>query len=214
MLLQIFKIAFRNVIRRKLQTIALGSMMGLTTFAIFAMVGVQTGAFRLLEDSYTQVFNGDIQVRNVAWEDLSDFENMLSNTDVAGMVPILNNFKKTKVYFAKRYINFGLADVNDKQYSFQFIGIEPQLEKNISIVSKKMATGNFLDGKNPNDIIIGQDLADFLKVQVGDEITIMTTDVYDSFVIDAFKVKGIYKIGDELMDKSSVFISKNILMII
>lgn len=206
--MQVFKIALRNVIRRKLQTIALGAMMGLTTFAIFAMVGVQTGAFRLLEDSYTQVFNGDIQVRNVAYEELDDFEDMLSNSDVAGIQTVLKNFKKTKVYFAKRYINFGLADVNDRNYSFQLIGIEPQLEKNISIVSKKMVVGTFLDNKNPNNIIIGQELADFLKVKVGDEMTIMTTDIYDSFVIDAFKVQGIYKIGDDLMDKSSVFISK------
>ncbi len=208
MLTQIFKIALRNVIRRKLQTIALGSMMALTTFAIFAMVGVQTGAFRLLEDSYTQVFNGDIQIRNIAYEDEKDFEKMLSDNDIANIVTVLNDFHNTKVYFTKRYINFGLADVNDKNYSFQLIGIEPQSEKNISIISKKIVTGAFLDDKNLNDIIIGQDLADFLKVKVGDEMTIMTTDIYDSFVIDAFKIKGIYKIGDDLMDKSSAFISK------
>lgn len=203
----LLKLAFKNVFRRKLQTYLLGSMIAITTFALFAMVGLQTGAFRLIEDSYTSVFFGDIQIRNVAYDDLDDFDQLLDLNKTTKLTKYMNNQFEQDVFFASRYIHWGILDVNNKNYTFQLIGIDPKNEQNVSIIDDNMQAGQFLNNA-PNTVMMGAQMANFLGVSVNDEITIMTTDIYDSFVIDVFRVVGIYKSGDNLLDKNSLFINK------
>ena len=208
MLKIIFKIALRNVLRRKLQTSLLGFMIFFTTFVIFALVGVQTGAFRLIEDSYTKVFNGDLQIRSIDYKDVEDFEKMIEESDLASIKNTLSKYSKTEVFTSERYISFALGDFNNKNYSFQLVGINPETEKNLSMPSTHMKSGVYLDDNSYNDIIIGQDLADYFSLSVGDEIVLMSSDIYESFVIDSFRIKGIYEVGDIMLDKNTGFIHK------
>ncbi|MCL2566638.1 MAG: hypothetical protein FWE18_00895 [Alphaproteobacteria bacterium] len=209
MLKIIFKIALRNVLRRKLQTALLGFMIFATTLAVFLMVGFQSGAYQLIENSYTQVFNGDIQVRNAEYNDVQDFAKLISEEDIALIQSKLAEFHKTPIFSSPRYISFGLGDFNDKNYAFQLVGIEPSTEKDLSMPASHMVSGSFLDDESYNDVIIGQDLANFFNIKVGDQIVLMSTDIYDSFVIDSFLVKGIYQTGDASLDKNSAFIHRN-----
>jgi ABC-type lipoprotein release transport system permease subunit len=58
-------------------------------------------------------------------------------------------------------------------------------------------------------VVIGKDLAAFFNIKVGDQIVLMSTDIYDSFVIDSFNVKGIYQTGDVGLDKNTALIHRN-----
>ncbi|MDR2007917.1 MAG: hypothetical protein LBQ34_02970 [Alphaproteobacteria bacterium] len=209
MLKTIFKIALRNVLRRKLQTVLLSFMIFITTLAIFLMVGFQSGSYQLIENSYTQVFNGDIQVRNAAYNDIEDFDKLITEEDITLIQSTLAKFTQTPVFSTIRYINFGLGDFNDKNYAFQLVGVEPSTEPNLSIAASHIISGAFLDEKSYNDVVMGVDLAAFFNIKVGDQIVLMTTDIYDSFVIDSFLVKGIYQTGDATLDKNTAFIHRN-----
>jgi ABC-type lipoprotein release transport system permease subunit len=184
-------------------------MIFFTSLAIFVMVGFQSGAYQLIEDSYTKFFNGDIQVRLQGYNDIEDFEKLLAEEDISLIQAKLELFDKTPIFSTTRYLSFALGDFNDKNFAFQLVGIEPNTEKNLSMPASHMVQGSFLDDSSYNDVVIGQDLADFFNIKVGDEIVLMTTDVYDSFVIDSFMVKGIYQTGDISLDKNTAFIHRN-----
>ena len=176
---------------------------------LFVNVGFLTGASKLLEDSYTKVFTGDIQIRNADYEDVENYDKFINLKDVEKIIDVLKSYNKTKVYWTKRDISFGLADANDKNYSFQLVGTDTKDEVHTSLVSQKMIAGKYLADDDTNQILIGKDLAEFLRLKVGDEVVLMTNDIYDSFVIDSFIVKGIYQIGDMQLDKATAFINRS-----
>ncbi len=204
----LFRISLRNVIRRKLQTSLLFLMILLTNLAIFAMVGMQTGAYKLIEDSYTQIFYGDIQVKHKNYESKEDdFTTFLQQEDITNLTKELKTLEGNELFYSQRYVHFALADSNEKNYAFQLVGIEPSKEANVSVVSSKIIEGNYLEKDDYTGILIGKDLANFFNLKTGDEITLMTSDVYDSFVIEVFTIKGIYQTGDAFLDKSNAFIN-------
>ena len=205
----LFDIAFRNVRRRKLQTTLISIMIIFTTFAIFAMVGMQSGAFKMLEDGYTKMFNGDIQIRNIDYTDEDAYKVLISDVDVKSVEKEIKNYKNTEVNYTKRNMGFAVAEAKNKNYSFLLVGIDPDTEKNVSQISQSMVKGNFLTAQDVNSVIIGEDLADFLKVSIGDEIVMMMMDIYDSFIIEPFIVTGIFKVGDMMLDKNYAFVNRN-----
>lgn len=200
----ILKLALRNVLRRKLQSYLLGFMIAFTTFLLFLMVGMQTGSYKMMEDSYTKVFHGDFQIKNKDFKDKEDdFSKLI---DPKWLENTENKLKqaKNKLIYSKRVVNFALAEANNKNYAFQIVGVEKESEKALSLVSQNIKKGAYFNSKSQsNDIVIGQSIADFLKLSVGSEIVLMTNDIYDSFVVDVFKVTGIFKIGDEQIDNSA-----------
>ncbi len=204
----LFKVALRNVVRRRLQSFLICFMVTLTSLAVFAMVAMQTGAYKLIEDSYTQIFYGDIQVRNADYVNKDeDFDKFVKQEDLVQILNTLQNYSKTKVNITERYVHFALADSNNKNYAFQLIGINPLQEQNVSIIASKIKSGSYLNEQDYNGILIGEELANYFGLKVGSELTLMTNDIYDSFVIDVFKVTGIYKTGDLEMDRASAFIN-------
>ncbi len=208
MLKLLFKISLRNVIRRKLQTSLLFFMILLTNLAIFAMVGMQTGAYKLIEDSYTQIFYGDIQIKHKDYESKEDdFTTFLQQEDITNLTNKLKTLEGNELFYSPRYIHFALADSNEKNYAFQLVGINPGKEANVSIVASKIIEGSYLTKDDYTGILIGKDLASFFNLKAGDEITLMTSDIYESFVIEVFTIKGIYQTGDAFLDKTNAFIN-------
>ncbi len=203
----LFKIALRNVVRRKLQSYLLGFMIAFTTFLLFLMTGLQTGGYKLMEDSYTKIYHGDLQIQNKLFKNLEDdFNKLITEQEGNNIEKVINGYNATKVNYSKRIESFAIAEANNKNHAFAFVGISPLQEQNVSLVSKNIIKGNYLTQNNQGEdkeIIVGKDIADFLKLQIGSEIILMTQDIYDSAVIDVFKVKGIFAIGDQNVDSKA-----------
>ncbi len=200
----ILKLALRNVLRRKMQSYLLGFMISFTTFLLFLMVGMQTGSYKMMEDNYTKVFHGDFQIKNKEFKDKEDdFSKLIDPKWLESSETKLKQYGNNLAY-SKRTVNFALAEANNKNYAFQIVGVEPLGEKNVSLVSQNIKKGAYFNPKSEiNDIVIGQSIANFLKLKIGSEIVLMTNDIYDSFIVDVFKVTGIFKIGDEQIDNSA-----------
>ncbi len=205
----LFAISLRNVIRRKLQTSLLGTMILVTTFAIFAMVGIQTGAYRGLEQSYTSIFYGDFQIRNKDYKTVKDYDVTLNNGEIKNITTLLDGYSKSKIVYGKRAISFAVVSFNNRTFTTQLVGVEPVKEQNLSIIPSKMIMGNYLDEKNQYSMVIGKDFAEYLNVKVGDELVIMTSDIDGAFIIEPFTISGIFKTGDIAIDKMYAFVNFN-----
>ena len=205
----LFGISLRNIIRRKLQTILLGTMILITTFTIFAMVGIQTGAYRGLEQSYTSIFYGDFQIRNKDYKTIKDYDVTINTGEIKNIATILDSYSKAKIVYGKRAISFGIVSFNNRTFTTQLIGVEPIKEKDLSIIPSKIITGKYLDAKNQYSMVIGKDFAEYLHVKVGDELVVMTSDIDGAFIIEPFTITGIFKTGDIAIDKMYAFVNLN-----
>jgi ABC-type lipoprotein release transport system permease subunit len=85
------------------------------------------------------------------------------------------------------------------------IGINPQkTDKNMEL-SKTIVEGQYFE-KSELCLIIGKKLANKLKVTIGDELLLVTTDINYSTYALPFKIKGIFETGFSNMDKHILYI--------
>lgn len=92
-------------------------------------------------------------------------------------------------------------------------GILPAEEKKVSQMAQKMTKGNFQDLHSGEfGIILGEALAESLGLELGDKVTVLTTDVNVSPVgvipqYKRFTVKGLFKVGGGFrFDETAAFI--------
>ncbi|MCP4149604.1 MAG: ABC transporter permease, partial [bacterium] len=85
------------------------------------------------------------------------------------------------------------------------IGSDPaKLDKNMQL-SKNIIKGDYF-GPSGNEAVIGKTLAKKLKVAVGEEVLLVTTDINYSTYALPFKIKGIFETGFAQWDKHVLYI--------
>ncbi|KAF1718906.1 lipoprotein-releasing ABC transporter permease subunit [Pseudoxanthomonas wuyuanensis] len=87
-------------------------------------------------------------------------------------------------------------------------GVEPERESSVSVLADKMTTGR-LESLRPGefDILLGQELAAWLRVGVGDSVLVTTTALQHSAMstaprIKRFTVSGIFAVGHNDIDRN------------
>lgn len=201
--------ALRNVIRRKLQTILISSMIVLTTALIFCMVGLQTGSDKGMQELYTSLFNGDLQVRNSNFEKVEEYDRINQNIADDYANEVIDTTTKSSIasFVTKRAANFGLISFNNKSYAVGIVGIEPDLESKVSKIASSIVKGEFLASEQTDGVVIGYALAEYLGVKLGDEVLYLTQDKDSGMLIEPFVVSGIFNTGMEGLDKNLTFIN-------
>ena len=178
-----------------------GGIFSFTT--ILAILGLSIGVASLI--IVTSVMNG--------------FQKELENR-ILGVIPhaivynddYVENYEEliekinanNDVYESSPYIEIqALISSSSDNKPVSLIGIEPDKEKEISILPQYMIIGDFENLNNKNSVIIGSSLAANLGAYVGDNIVITTPDI-KSTIIGSYplsvtlEVVGIYELRTEI----------------
>lgn len=89
------------------------------------------------------------------------------------------------------------------------MGINPQQEKQVINLPEKIVAGDWFESKKRNSIIIGQKLAEKLKVRLRSKIVLRLQDVDGNITGGAFRVTGIFKTINTSFDEAYVWVQKN-----
>ena len=101
----------------------------------------------------------------------------------------------------------------DEVYGSNLIGIDPDSEKSVSVVSSFIIKGNYESlNEDSNNIILGELLARKLNLDVGNQVSLMLPDNNASFSgyfpkIKNFKVSGIFRVGAPDIDEGVAYVS-------
>ncbi|MEJ2361490.1 MAG: lipoprotein-releasing ABC transporter permease subunit [Gammaproteobacteria bacterium] len=143
--------------------------------------------------------------------------SMISDITVSGYDGKLNDWQKVIDQVKKEpdvtgtapYIRAeGMLIYRSEVHGAMFRGVNPKLEKTVSQVAKHMLSGKLSDLKPGKfNIILGQDLAFRLGVDVGDKVTMVTpsANITPAGVLPRLKrftVSGIFKVGFYEYDSS------------
>ncbi|MEL0638476.1 MULTISPECIES: lipoprotein-releasing ABC transporter permease subunit [Marinomonas] len=135
--------------------------------------------------------------------------------------PVLPNWQKDMKIIEKMPHVVGVAPHTQAQVMFQsgssvhgalLNGINPEMEKKVSIINKHMISGS-LDALNTTNfgIVLGSQLAKMLGVQIGDKVTAILPRASVSIagvtpVLKRFTLVGVFEVGAEL-DSSLAYIN-------
>ena len=175
-----------------------------------SMVGLILGVMTLI--TVLSVMNGfhkelrDRVLSAISHSTISEYGGTLNNWQELRLT--IN--KNPQVIDSSPYIErYGLLSVNGRAQGISVRGVDPDLEKNTSILLDNIKTGNSdLEGSK---ILIGSGLALQLSSSVGDKITLLTPEISASIIgiqprFKRFTVSGIFDAGINEYDNNLAFI--------
>lgn len=82
------------------------------------------------------------------------------------------------------------------------VGVEPERERAVTKLVRSVEEGRFLDGEGRRTVVLGTGLARGMKVGVGEDVILLSTDYYGSQAADRFRVVGTISVGNPQFDNA------------
>jgi ABC-type lipoprotein release transport system permease subunit len=198
------KLAWRNVLRNKRRSFIAGTAIGIGLASLICVDALMLGMERNMIDSATASFMGQGRIERKGFQDTQQADLTINRLDqvVADLEqePILK-------HFAPRAMTFAMASSPSNLSSIELVGIDPASEKPVSEIDEVIIEGSYFSGENERDILIGNRLAEILKVSLGDRLVVTVSQAGTGDLSqDLFRVSGIFHFDISEMDRGMAFI--------
>ena len=203
MLKLILNFAIRNLFRARLRS-ALTLVMISSVFATLLLAqALMRARNQDIVDTVTNSFIGAYQIQTKDYSEDHRLVGTISDEKFAELAKKSEPAKLTR----RAYIPSLISSPTD---SFQIIlvGIDPDLEKQVTRVTEFVQEGSYLDGKDDcaePQLIIGMALAKLLKVKLGEKVVLLTQAADQTIGNDLFRISGTYSSKSDTFDRSYAF---------
>jgi putative ABC transport system permease protein len=200
------RLAWRNIWRHKRRTIIIVVALAMCMWLMMFYDGLLAGFTDSMYGNAVKILGGNIQVHEAGYSanSLSNPIMPLSNDQqIAAYALTLPNV----VGASRRIETDGLATSREGSFGVSIIGIEPELEAPLSVISKNLESGQYLQNSEGDNVFIGKGLADDLNVQVGDKFTLIGRDAHNQMRKRTMTVGGIYNVNMPELEKGIVYMS-------
>ena len=197
----ILTLAWRNIWRNKKRTlITISSVTFAVVLAVF-MRSLQEGSYSKMIENAVGQFSGYVQVHNKDyWNDKTLDNGIVLSDSLINTVLSVPGVEGTN----PRLESFSLASFGNNTKGAMIMGIIPEKEEDMIHLKSKIKKGS-LFSENDKSIVLGEKLADFLKISVGDTLVLLGQGHWGQTAVGAYPVKGIIKIPAPNIDRQIVF---------
>ncbi len=163
------------------------------------MMSLQFGMYELMIDNSLKAFTGHLQIQAPDYVDDQKMRQTVPN-----IIPLAEAVREqmSTSTVAARAQAFVLASSEERSYGIAVMGVEPQFEPVVSSIPGLVKNGRFLADDDATEIVIGKVLARNLRVDLGDELTLLGSGVDGSFAAVVVNVVGIFDSGVPDLDRS------------
>ncbi|MEJ2746365.1 MAG: FtsX-like permease family protein [Anaerolineae bacterium] len=153
-----------------------------------------------------RLYGGNVLIHAPGYREKSTRLPMLPVADVDAILAAVRS--QPNVVAASRRINTGgLISNRSASHAVNITAVEPEIEAPISLAAENIVAGRFLQPDDGDNIIIGQALADYLNVSVGDRVSLLGRRKDESMRQRSMTVVGIFDLGLGEAEKGLVFIN-------
>ncbi|MCB9030101.1 MAG: ABC transporter permease [Deltaproteobacteria bacterium] len=197
------KLAWRNIWRNSRRTILTVLAIAFATSILQFFVSIQLKSYDAATKSAIALTLGQLQVQKKGYLEKPQIRATIEDPlSLESKIKSLDRVEHTSI----RSIGFALISSEKRSYGLQVIGIMPEKEKLVSSVSGLIKKGEYLDSTSTNDCVIGEILAKNLKVDIGDEVTILGQGKDGSLAASVATIRGIFDSGTKDFDRVTMFI--------
>lgn len=204
----LIKVAWRNVWRNKVRSVVVVLAVGLGLWA-----GIFTASFMygISMQRLNNIVNSQlshIQLHHPAFAEDMDPAFYLENGNA--VLKELAQDKKIKSVCG-RTIATGMVASPRGNGGVVIKGVEPTEEIYVTNVSEKIIEGSFFDDSKKKQIVIGEKLAEKLKVKLKRKVNLTVQSLNGDFVSESYVVTGIFKTSSSKYDEGNVFVRRDAL---
>ena len=193
------RLAWRNLWRHPRRTwLTIGAMVFSNALLVF-MISIQFGMYELMINNTLQTFTGHLQVQAPGYKDELKMRQVVP--DAAALAQRLRDETGLES-ISVRSGAFALLSSEDRSYGVQVFGVDPRFEAGVSTLPGLVREGRYPDDPDAQEIVIGTVLARNLRVELGDELTLLGSGRDGSFAAAVATVAGIFESGVPDFDRS------------
>ena len=201
----IFSIAWKNVWRNKLRSLIIIVSISLGLLGGIFYLAFANGMAQQQINSAIQTTISNIQLHNPNYLINNEIEFTISNP--GEKLEIIAGTEGVKSV-SERFVSPAMASSAITGTGIMIHGIIPQKEMKVSDLYTKLEDGTYFESDLRNPIIIGQKLADKLKVKTNSKVVITIQNSEGDISYGAFRVVGIYKTDNSALDQLNVYVDK------
>lgn len=195
------RLAWRNIWRHPRRTLLTSSAIAFAAAILVFMVTLQRSSYDKMIDFTLRVYHGHLQVQPEGYLDKPQIRNTIPDARaLASHIRRLSGSASLSV----RAMGFALASSKERSYGVQVLGVETENESQVSTIPGLVKKGRFLSSDDAQEAIIGYLLARNLKLNVGEELTLLGTGRDGSVAATVVPVVGIFESGSADLDRQLV----------
>jgi ABC-type lipoprotein release transport system permease subunit len=199
----LLRLALRNLGRNRRRSLLTLSAMVVSSALLILALGVFSGMLQDMLSSATEQYQGHLVVSSNGYQDDRDMFDYFSAD--AGLRQRLLRVPGV-LAAAPRLRSFGLVSHRQSSYPAELLGIEPDLETQVTTLQDHLVAGSYLPQPAGDAALIGAGLAKRLGVRPGDELVFLTQAADGSIGNDLLQISGIFDTGDTSHDNSLLLV--------
>jgi putative ABC transport system permease protein len=199
-------LAWRNMWRnwRRTTIALLATVLGL--ILLLFMQGLIEGSDQAIYGNAVRLYGGNIQIHAPGFLAKANRLPLLPMDDADKVVEIASA-QPDVTLAAKRINTGGIVSSRDTAAPVAIAAIQPSVEAANSIQADNITEGRFLQDGEGDAVVIGRGLADMLKAQVGDRVTLLGKSRGETMRQRSMTIVGIYDLGMREAEKGTVFVT-------
>jgi ABC-type lipoprotein release transport system permease subunit len=192
-------LAWRNLWRHRRRTWLTISSMVFSNVLLVFMISLQLGSYRMMIDNSLRAFTGHFQVQAPGYNQDPKLRLVVPEaTDLSARLRADLDLYTVSA----RGIGFALVSSEERSFGVQIVGTEPGHEDSVSTLPGLVSQGRYFTDLSAPEIVIGATLARNLRVDLGDELTLIGSGKDGSFAAGVVTVTGIINSGMAELDRS------------
>lgn len=198
-------LAWRNLWRNKRRTLITVASVFFGVLLSTLMSSMQEGSYSSMIENIVKFYSGYIQIQHEDyWENKTINNAMEPNNElyeITSSVP-----EVTQV--TTRLESFALASSREITRGAMLIGIDPQKENLITELRKWVVEGSYMDEED-HGVLVGIELAKYLKLQVGDTLVLIGTGYHGVSAAGKYPIRGLLKFPSPQLNREMIYMELN-----
>jgi ABC-type lipoprotein release transport system permease subunit len=203
--LYLFKFAWKSIRRNAGRSFFIGFSVSLAVVIAVWVVAFFDGMNRQIEQAVVNTNMGFFQIQEPKYSLSTDSSSpWVFDSNIESKIKSIKNQTSSP-----ELVLDGNISTPEGAAGLLVLGIEPDYHKSFLPISENIISGEFITNGDSESVIIGQELAQLFKFNIGDQMVLNYQDVSGELRSELLKIKGIYHYNSRGFEKRFVYIDQS-----
>ena len=199
-------LAWRNLWRNYRRTLIMLAAIGIGVWAMIFMIALMRGMVDDMVMDAIHQLPGHVQIHKAGYRDDPNVVNSMPAVD-ASLRAVLEDTTEVVAWSGRVVVPAMISSERDSR-GVNLTGIDPEAEKQLTVLADNIVQGRYLEDENDNGLIIGLKLAERLETGLGKRVVVMSQDPNNEIADRGFRIVGLYQAKLQAAEESTIFASR------
>ena len=199
----LMSIAWKNIWRNRLRSLIIMSATTLGIFAGLLLISFSMGMTEARVSAALKTEISHLQIHQPEFIVKDDFKMLIRSAD--SIETVLHQNLLITGCSPRIRLNTIVSSARTGA-NVKITGVDPMKERQVSDLYSKIIEGDYFEKERTNPIILGQKLADKLKVKLNSKVVIQVQDLQGNIFPAAFRISGIFRTTNSAYDEFNLFV--------